>query len=469
MNHKDAYQLFHEGNIALAKMTYHGMRVDIDYCHKTKAELHARAQAMEDLIFSKDIGKKWKQKFGNKTSLGSSPQLRWALYEELGYTPEVFTQKGLPATNKEALAEIDHPLCKALKEWGNCSDLETTYLDNIIRETNDDGFLRPDFWLTTTASFRSSSTNPNFQNMPKRDKALQKLIRTAILPRGSDYRLCELDFKSLEVGIGCCFHQDKTMLHFLETGGDMHMDSVLSCYRLNLDECTKAIRAEVKGAFVFASFYGSFWAQTALALWKVARDLKTSQGIPLIEHLRSKGILELGAIDMKDNYAVTPELEGSLPENCFYNHIKEVERELWFDRFPGYMKWKKDIYAFYLEHGYVDNKTGFRFGGVYNSKQIHNYPIQSSAFHCNLWCIIQITKELQKRKMRTRLIGQIHDSVVADIHKDELYDFLKLARDITDKMLPETWKWITAPIGIEAEVAPVGASWFELEPIELPK
>ena len=69
--------------------------------------------------------------------------------------------------------------------------------------------------------------------------------------------------------------------------------------------------------------------------------------------------------------------------------------------------------------------------------------------------------------MRSRIVGQIHDSIVADVHKDELDDFLQRAKKIMTRMLPRAWKWLIVPLTVEAEVSPLGGSWFDKKEVEL--
>lgn len=104
--------------------------------------------------------------------------------------------------------------------------------------------------------------------------------------------------------------------------------------------------------------------------------------------------------------------------------------------------------------------TGFRLDGVYRRNEVLNYPIQGSAFHCLLWSLIEIQKELDRQRMKTLLVGQIHDSILGDSPPEELDDFLSLSEEVMTKRLLKEWKWINVPLKVEAEVSGVDESWF---------
>ena len=112
-------------------------------------------------------------------------------------------------------------------------------------------------------------------------------------------------------------------------------------------------------------------------------------------------------------------------------------------------------------------KTGFTCRGILDYKTVSNYPIQGSAFHCLLWCFIQIVNELKKRNMKSKVIGQIHDSIIFDIYPPELQDVLKLVKKITTIDLPKHYDWIIVPMEVDAEISPVDGSWSDKEEIEI--
>lgn len=209
-----------------------------------------------------------------------------------------------------------------------------------------------------------------------------------------------------------------------------------------------------KNMFVFPSFYGSVWFQTAADMWKAmqTRKFKIKDTEDLVaDHLTKKGIKELGDC--------TP--GGSPKKGTFAEHVQQVEKDFWENRFRVYSQWKRSWYNGYLQRGGFRFYTGFVCQGIFARNDVLNYAIQGSAFHCLLWSLVKIQKWLRKNKMKTKIVGEIHDSLVADIYPPELDIFLAKCKQVMTVDLPEHWKWINVPIDVEAELAPRGANWFE--------
>ena len=110
-------------------------------------------------------------------------------------------------------------------------------------------------------------------------------------------------------------------------------------------------------------------------------------------------------------------------------------------------------------------KTGFVVQGVMRKNEIINYPIQGSAFHCLLWSLIRLRRQLRKHKMRSMVVGEIYDSMLLDVYKPELDVVMAMAKEIMVDKLREAWKWIITPLSVEAEVSET--NWHEKEEVEL--
>jgi len=118
-----------------------------------------------------------------------------------------------------------------------------------------------------------------------------------------------------------------------------------------------------------------------------------------------------------------------------------------------------------LKQGWFDLLTGFRIAGVYGRNDVINYPVQGVAFHCLLWSLVRLVKWLKKNRMKTVIVGQIHDSIVADVHPDELDDFLAMAKRVMTGDIRKHWGWIIVPLEIEAESSET--NWFDKRKVEL--
>ena len=154
---------------------------------------------------------------------------------------------------------------------------------------------------------------------------------------------------------------------------------------------------------------------------------------------------------------------GIISLGTFTKHLKVIEDHFWNDRFPVYNDWREKWWRKYQKNGYLDMLTGFRCSGVMDRNSVINYPVQGAAFHCLLWSFIECSRLI--KDWDTKLIGQIHDSIIFDTHPDELENLLKLVKRVTCVDLLKEWKWIIVPLDIEAEASPVDKSWYHKEEI----
>lgn len=461
----EAYQLLHEGTKALARIEANGIRIDMEYLNSATKFAGERVQTLKEELRNDDIFPTWRKKYGDRTEVGSHDQLATIIFDVLGHPYPVdlddeeqeYTEEGHAKKRKadeKILEKVDLPIVGKFLEYIKWRKAKNTYLEGIRREVVDD-LLHPSFNLHLVRTYRSSCDTPNFQNIPIREGEMAELIRQCFIAR-EGHVFVELDYKALEVRIATCYHKDPVMIKYNNDPTTcMHRDAAADCFMLKHKQVSEEARFYAKNQFVFPEFYGSYFKQCAPNLWESIEryDLKTVDGIPLKEHLAKKGIRKLG----KCKKRVDP-VPGT-----FEDHIRGVEKALW-SRFKVYADWKIRWWKEYQKKGYFVSHTGFCVKGELEKNDCINYPIQGSAFHCNLWSMIQLNKWLIKNKMRSMVVGQIHDSIIGDVHIDELDDFLAKAKQVTTVDLPRHWKWIIVPLSIEASVAPIGSSWFHKEP-----
>lgn len=446
---RSAYRLLHEGSLALARVEAAGLRVDLPYYERLDAKLAARVTELERALPATELGRAWRAAF---------PRPAWASGVELGKVLDRLgaekraTGKGRRAVDEDALRACGISGIGPLLEWRKLTKLRGTYITGIVREAVG-GYIHPFFSLATgydesgggTQTYRGSCSNPNFQNMPIRDKEAGMFIRNGIFSRPG-HLLLEHDYKGIEVKVGYCYHGDPTMFRYLtDPTTDMHRDAAADCYRLRPEQVGKHIRYQGKNGFVFPEFYGSYWAQVAPALWAAARGLATEDGVLLEEHLQEEF--------------------GGYP--AFEEHVRDVEHRLWYERFPVYRRWRERWWAEYQRRGYFDTLTGFRVRGtVLGKNQSLNYPIQGPAFHCLLWSLVQLDRWLRAGRMDSRPVAQIHDAVLFDVHPEETQALVARSRIIMRDRIREEWDWVALPLDIETEITPVNGSWWKKEPYE---
>lgn len=448
------YQLLHDGALALAKAERHGVVVDVDYCRSKLSHLERQSERLTRKILAEPEVRLWKNKYKRKFNLTSGEQLENILYRELGLKPPKRTESagddenGKGSVDQESLSQIDLPFVKLLLEQRKIKTAQDD-LGGILREQVN-GLLHPNYTLHFADTYRSSCRDPNLQNMPVRDPVLGKTIRRAFTPRPGNM-LLEVDYGGIEVHGACWYHLDPTMMEYLSNPEkDMHRDMAAQIYMLEdapaaywKDGKTgKIVRYCGKNKYVFPEFYGSYYIECAKNLWRSIREMSLvdPNGRSLYEHLKSK---------------------GTRTEAQFEKHLKWVEDDFWGRRFKVYAKWKDQWYNKYVERGYFDTLSGFRCQGVLRRNQVINYPVQGTAFHCLLWSLTRVTNELERLGLLSRIILQIHDSLILDVVPSELDQVMEIVHRVMVDELKAHWDFIVTPIEIESEIAPVGTTWHD--------
>jgi len=454
----DAYQLIHNGVLALAHAEQSGMRIDVAYCEKKKKHITRRIAHIEEELAKTDFIKQWKKVFGQKFNMNSNHQLGTILYDVMGIESLKQTKSGKGAIDEEALSQIDIPELQQLLKTRKFRKTRDTYLDAFVREQVD-GWLHPFFNLHTVKTYRSSSSDPNFQNIPKRDKETMNTCRRAILPR-EGHQILAVDFSGVEVRIACCYTEDPKLIYDT-VHGDMHRDMAIELYKLDsLDKShpgEKNLRQGGKNGWVFPQFYGDYYGNCSNGLLEWARIGYLTDDTPALVHLSDKGLLKL---DKNGNIK---------DDSAFIEHCKKIEDDFWNVRYKVYTKWKKTTWETYQKKGYVDLKTGFRYSGIARKNELLNAPIQGAAFHCLLWSFTRVDEIARKEKWDSRLFAQIHDEMLLDTHPDELEYVAKTVHRVTCHDLQKEWPWIIVPLEVEADLCPVDGSWNMKSGYKLPE
>jgi DNA polymerase-1 len=457
----EAYQLMHTGILALSRMERQGIRLDREKAAAAEKELTEKIKQTTNELKSTTFYKEWKRYSGASININSDLQLGNFLYKIKKIKPTKATKTGRGATDNEALQSLAIPELDYILRIRKLRKMRDTYLAQFIREEVD-GVIHPVFNLHTVQTYRSSSDSPNFQNIPVRDKEAKNLIRGLLFPR-IGHQLLEVDFSGLEVCIAACYHKDPTMIKYIkDPTTDMHTDMAAQIFFFGKEfdrsiDPFKTLRGGAKNGFVFPQFYGDYYANNALALCKWAE-------LPVKGSFKKTDGLELPDGSFLGAHLIANKVPTY---DAFLEHLKKIEHHFWNKRFPVYDSWKKKAWAAYQKQGTFASHTGFEFTGLYNKKEVSNYPVQGSAFHCLLWALIQLDRIMLKRSWRTRLIGQIHDSLIFDVHPEELQEVITAVKNVTEVKLAKRWKWINVPLKIDAELCAVDASWSTKEEIKI--
>lgn len=361
----------------LAQVEGRGVRVDKDYLDGAITQVGAEVAALQRAMQAEPDFRVWRRRFGERTKPGSYDQISAVVYGDLGFAAEHFTEGKNRASASAANLEAVAPKCPMVRHFLEAAKLKKaldTYLLGIRREIvqHADGlwYVHPSYNLNSVITFRSSCQAPNFQNQPKRNPRVAKIVRMCYLPQPG-HHFAEDDYGQIEVRVPVPITGDETLRAYVcDPTKDMHYDMACQLFKLERPQVSKALRNIVKGAYVFATFYGSYYGLTAKDLWE---DVGNLDGRPvclegsettLHEHLAARGIRELGD-----------------PENprpgTWVAHVKAVDEDFWGRRFRRYAEWKREWFEAYLRDGGFTFPTGFacRAPGL-DKKQVCNAPIQ---------------------------------------------------------------------------------------------
>jgi DNA polymerase I len=393
---------------ALAVMEFEGVRIDAGVLGEF-AELLAKEMAgNEGAIY---------RLAGTDFNLNSPKQLGEVLFEKLKIAdaPKK-TRTGQYATDEQTLVALagEHEIVRHLLEYRECSKLKSTYVDAlpaaIFAKT---GRVHTTFHQLATATGRLNSQNPNLQNIPIRTK-LGREIRKAFVPRDDRFALLSADYSQIELRIIAALSHETTMIEALKSGLDIHVATAARVFGVPESEVTPEMRERCKMVN-----YGIAYGMSAFGL---AQRL----GIPRRE-----------AAEIIDHY---------------------------FAQFPGIRKYMTETVEFARRHGYVETITGRRrylrdirssnatIRGAAERNAI-NTPIQGSAADMIKLAMIHIHGELSERKLKTRMILQVHDELVFDLHTSERDEVTALVEDKMKNALS-----LEVPIVVEIGV---GKNWLE--------
>jgi DNA polymerase I-like protein with 3'-5' exonuclease and polymerase domains len=374
----------------------------------------------------------------------AAPQVSKLFYDILGHK----IGRGGRVADETALQSFGTPLAMDVLAWKKMHKLSSTYIDGFLREAVG-GVIHPSYSLNKVVTYRSSSQDPNFQNIPKRDPIAKKAIRSAIKPRPG-HILIEADYKAVEVSIGYCNHHDANMGRYLtDKSSDMHRDGASKIFLLPGSD-VKPYRGDTKMLWTFAEFYGSkaaafgdaTYGEVTLAVWEYLQVHPE-----LLAHMGSQGIKTLDALQ---------------------EHLVACEKDLWTNMFPDYEQWKRDTWRFYQDNLYVPLKTGFRCWGPLGYNDATNYPIQGPAFHCLQWTMDESAPRIRDiaGEEEAAVCCEIHDALVIDCHPRHAEKVCEIVQEWGTRRLPQAWTWIDTPLTIEIESSLVNGSWADMDLVE---
>ena len=392
----------------LSEMETEGIKIDTSYLEKLDKEFEEDLEKLKKEIFKKS---------GEEFNLNSPKQLGEILFDKLKLVSKPKkTKTGQYSTSEEVLSSLanDHKIIEDILEWRSLDKLQNTYVKSLPNEVSSlTNRVHSSFNQTVTTTGRLSSNNPNLQNIPIRTANGQK-IRRAFIPRGSDYILMAADYSQIELRVIASMSNEKNMIDAFVNNQDIHTMTASKIYNVDPENVTREQRGNAKTVN-----FGIIYGVSAFGLSQQT-DLNRSESKVMI-----------------DNY---------------------------FLNYPGLKKYMSDQIDFARNNGYVETIMGRRrYLQNINSqnnmlrssseRNAINAPIQGSAADIIKIAMININSELKKQSLKSKMLLQVHDELVFDVHKsekDQIKDIVKTTMESAVKL--------KVPLKIDLEF---GKNWLE--------
>jgi len=468
---REAERLMFAGSLAMADMSHAGIKIDMQELEKQITQTDEEIKKIQAQLREDEVWSVWRKTFGSSAAIGSKAQLSTVIFDKMGHkrpkatakkfrSDEYAKEKRESKYDEATFQDVDLKFVKRFFRCEKLKKLSGTYLTGIKREVCE-GYVHPDIKLHSTVSYRPSTTAPNLANIPKRNKEIAQRILGCFIAR-EGRRLIIRDFKQAEVCVSACYNRDANLIKYIsDKSTDMHRDLAATMFGVPVETMIKykewakeTIRDWAKNRMTFPQFYGSVYFQCAPSLWKavLAKTFMHDGKTRVSDHLAKQGITQLG--NCEPGAAVQP--------GTWVHRVKESEDYLWHTMFHEFTAWKRRWHRKYLKRGYFDSLTGFRYTGLFKRNDVLNYATQGTAWHCALQVIIWTQEAIRKYKMRTKLVNEVYDSMMADVPDEEVQDYLDITHELITERLPKHWPWIIVPMSSDSEVSPIGGSWRDV-------
>ncbi|MCH3964748.1 MAG: DNA polymerase I [Clostridium sp.] len=391
----------------LSSMECEGFKVDKDKLQSLGVKFKAEIDRVQ-----KEIYELAEEEF----NINSPKQLGKILFEKLDLPVIKKTKTGY-STNVQVLEKLmdKHPVIEKIVYYRQLSKIYSTYVEGLSAVIDRDGKIHSNFNQTVTATGRLSSTEPNLQNIPVKYE-MGKEIRKVFVPENCDCVIMSADYSQIELRVLAHIADDKNLIDAFKHHSDIHTKTASEVFNVPIDEVTKRQRSNAK-AVNFGIIYG-------IGDFSLSKDLNIT---------RSEA----------KNYIDT-----------------------YFKRYPNVKRYMDDIVKSAKETGYVTtimNRRRF-IKEMHSSNKVvrslgerlaMNTPIQGSAADIIKMAMINVYNELNTRKLKSRLILQVHDELILNVYKDEIDE----VKDIL-KFQMENAVSLKVPLEVDMNM---GNNWYEIK------
>lgn len=390
----------------LADMEYTGMYVDKEKLIEFGEELQKRID---------EISKEIHDLAGQDFNINSTKQLGEILFEKLGLTVYKKTKTGY-STDMEILEKLrdEHPIIEKILEYRQIAKMNSTFVEGLIPFINSKTKrIHSHFHQTVTATGRISSSDPNMQNIPTRIE-LGKMLRKVFKAEKPNQIYVDSDYSQIELRIFAHISQDKEMIHAFNNEKDIHAQAASKVFGVSMENVTPELRTKAK-AVNFGIVYG-------ISDFGLAEQLgvKKSEAKAYIEQYLNK-------------YSGIKKFMDETPQK-----VKEI----------GYVEtlFKRRRYVPEINSkNYMVRQFGIRAA--------MNMPIQGTAADIMKIAMINVYNEFKKRKLKSKLILQVHDELLVETDIEETEVVKNILKNCMENVIT-----ISVPLKVEIKE---GKNWYE--------
>ncbi|ABY95124.1 MULTISPECIES: DNA polymerase I [Thermoanaerobacter] len=388
----------------LKSMEVSGFTLDKEVLKELSQKINDRIAEILDKIY---------KEAGYQFNVNSPKQLSEFLFEKLNLPVIKKTKTGY-STDSEVLEQLVpyNNIVNDIIEYRQLTKLKSTYINGFLPLMDENNRVHSNFKQMVTSTGRISSTEPNLQNIPIREE-FGRQIRRAFIPRTKDGYIVSADYSQIELRVLAHVSGDEKLIESFMNNEDIHLRTASEVFKVPMEKVTPEMRRAAK-AVNFGIIYG-------ISDYGLSRDLKISRK---------------EAKEYINNY---------------------------FERYKGVKEYIEKIVRFAKENGYVITiMNRRRYIPEINSRNFTqrsqaerlamNAPIQGSAADIIKMAMVRVYNDLEKLKLKSKLILQVHDELVVDTYKDEVEIVKKILKDNMENVVQ-----LKVPLVVEIGVGP---NWF---------
>lgn len=351
-----------------AQMEQEGIRMDTSIVDKMRRQTEAKLATIEEDIY---------RLAGRTYNINSATQTAEILFDELQLPSN--KKRSTSADILDALKKA-HPIVEQILAYRKYSKLLSTYLISLPTYILSDGKIHTIYQQTLVPTGRISSKEPNLQNITVKDEESSEL-RTAFVASDDEHLLVAFDYSQIELRVLAALAHDQAMLDAFNQHIDIHTATAMKVFGLQAAEVTPYYRRQAK-AVNFGIVYG-------ISDWGLADNL----GIPPKD----------AKLFIERYFATYPNIKAYLD-----TVVKQCEKDGFVRTLLGRYREVPEI----KEKNYNLREFGKRVA--------MNSPIQGTAADLIKLAMLHIDQKLAEKKLKSKMILQVHDELVFDVPYQEL-------------------------------------------------